>query len=108
MKKFDKDIYKERAEILKALAHPVRLGIVDFLSEGEKTVTELMKLLKQSQTNVSKHLSILKRVGIVDDFKEGLNRFYYLKIPCVSDFSVCTVKTLKTKFKLSKKLIKSK
>ncbi len=100
----EKQLYKQKADILKALAHPIRLAIIDILTEKEKTVEEIVHLLKERQSNVSKHLSILKKVGIVDDIKVGLNKIYYLKYGCISNFSFCVNETLKQKLKEQKKL----
>lgn len=102
----EKELYKQKADILKALAHPVRLAIVDVLIEKQQTVEEITKLLKERQSNISKHLSILKKTGIVDNKKVGLNRIYYLKYDCISKFSFCVNETLKQKLKEQKQLVR--
>ena len=88
--KINKKIYKARAEIAKALAHETRLEIIDILKEkGEKCVCELTEILEVSQSTVSKHLGVLKKAGIVDSEKEGLNVTYSLQTPCVKRFFNC-------------------
>jgi len=57
MNKKEQQLYNLKAEILKAIAHPIRLAIIDFLTDGEKTVNEITKWVNSSQSNVSKHLS---------------------------------------------------
>jgi len=71
----------------------------------KKSVEEITKILDEKQSTISKHLAVLKNVGIIDDKKVGLYRFYYLKLPCVLNFSLCVEQTLKEKIKLEKKLI---
>ena len=86
----NKKIYKARAEIAKALAHETRLEIIDILKEkGEKCVCELTEILDVSQSTVSKHLGVLKKAGIVESEKEGLNVTYSLNTPCVNKFFTC-------------------
>ena len=99
MNKTEKAIYKQRAEVLKAIAHPIRLAIIDLLAGGEKTVGLIVRRVGSTQSNVSKHLSLLKHCGIIDDRKIGLNRFYYLKIPCAKQFSICVIETVKARHK---------
>jgi len=81
--------YKTQAEILKALAHPTRLLIVDELSAGERCVCELTELVGHEMPTVSRHLSRLKFAGIIEDEKRGAQVFYRLKRRCVMDFFHC-------------------
>ena len=81
--------YKARAEIVKALAHPTRLMIVDRLAAGECCVCDLQALAGADISTVSKHLTVLKKAGIVADEKRGLWVFYRLCCPCLSDFFGC-------------------
>lgn len=87
--------YEARANIIKALAHPSRLFIVDELSKGERCVYELTEMIGADMSTVSKHLSILKNAGIVDDDKRGSMVFYCLKVPCVMDFLQCVESVMK-------------
>ncbi len=82
-------LFEERARIIKALAHPSRLYIVDRLSQGEQCVQELADLVGADISTVSKHLSILKNVDIVKDEKRGAKVFYTLHMPCVLNFFSC-------------------
>ena len=81
--------YKTKAQIIKALAHPTRLFIVEELSRGERCVCELAALVGSEMPTVSRHLAQLKHAGIVDDEKRGAQVFYRLVTPCVMNFFQC-------------------
>jgi ArsR family transcriptional regulator len=81
--------YKAKARILKALAHPTRLFIVDELSRGERCVCELTNMIGVEMPTVSRHLSQLKSIGILEDEKRGAQVFYRLRVPCVLNFFKC-------------------
>ncbi len=87
-------LFEARAEIVKALAHPTRLFIVDELSRGERCVCELRDEIGADMSTVSKHLSVLKNAGIVEDDKRGLQVFYRLRCPCVLRFFDCVENVL--------------
>ena len=74
---------KARAAVYKALGHPTRLFIVEELSHGERCVCELTAMVGADVSTVSKHLSVLKNVGLVEDEKRGAQVFYRLLVPCV-------------------------
>ena len=81
--------FEARARVLKALAHPSRLFMVDVLSHGERCVCELTALVGADMSTVSKHLSVLRSAGIVSDEKRGMQVYYRLKMPCVLRFFDC-------------------
>jgi len=91
--------YDARAKIIKAMAHPTRLFIVDQLFRKEHCVCELAAMIGADVSTVSKHLSILKSAGIVEDRKRGLQVWYSLKVPCVMNFFGCVESVLKTNAK---------
>ena len=78
-----------RSKILKAMAHPSRLFIIDELSKGERCVCELTGMIGADMSTISKHLSILKNAGLVQDEKCGTQVYYRLKMPCIVDFLNC-------------------
>lgn len=78
-----------QAEVLKALAHPIRLAIVQHLAPGEKCVCEIVEHTGTTQSNISKHLGILKKAGIIRDRKEGPSVYYRLVMPCAVSFFRC-------------------
>ena len=90
-----RDMYKQQARILKALANETRLMIIDRLSRGECQVGELVRLVGVDQSTVSKHLAVLRGVGVVDDDRRGNTVFYRLVTPCVVNFFACASKVLK-------------
>lgn len=97
--------FELRAKILKAMAHPTRLFIVDELSKGEKCVCELTEMIGVDMSTVSKHLSVLKNAGILQDEKRGLQVYYNLKISCVLNFFSCVESVLKSSAKEQMELV---
>jgi ArsR family transcriptional regulator len=87
---------EKRAEIVKAMAHPTRLFIIEELSRGRRCVCELTEMVGADTSTVSKHLSLLKRVGIIADEKEGLNVYYSLTVPCILNSFDCIDRTIRT------------
>ncbi len=82
--------YEARAQVIKALAHPSRLFIVDELSRtSQRCVCELTEMIGADMSTVSKHLSILKNAGLVEDEKRGNQVYYRLRVPCIMDFFQC-------------------
>ncbi len=65
-----------QSSILKAMAHPTRLSILQVLRQGERCVCEIAAELQLEQPNVSQHLSILKQQGLIQSRKRGLWVFY--------------------------------
>ena len=91
-----KDRFEIRARIIKAMAHPTRLFIVDELSRGERCVCELTEMIGADTSTVSKHLSLLKEAGILRDEKRGLQVYYTLRMPCVLNFFDCVERIMKS------------
>lgn len=81
------------SEMLKAIAHPIRLAIVQLLENNQrKSVTEIHETLKIEQAVASHHLSILKNKGVVSMDKEGKHCYYYLKHQRLAEIVVCVNK----------------
>ncbi len=78
-----------RAKVMKALAHPSRLFIVDELSRGERCVRDLTEMVGADVSTVSKHLALLKNAGVVIDARRGAQVFYRLRVPCILNFFGC-------------------
>ena len=81
--------YEARATVIRAMAHPSRLLIIDALSEGERCVSELTETVGADTSTVSKHLSVMKNAGIVADEKRGTMVYYRLRVPCILNFFGC-------------------
>lgn len=80
-------LFERIADRLKAMADPTRLKILHTLQRGEMCVTTILHEVGGSQANVSKHLSVLRRAGIVDCRREGVNAYY--RIVDATVFSIC-------------------
>lgn len=89
-----KEIYGARARVIKALAHPARLLVVDELAKGPMCVMDIRDKVGSDLSTVSKHLLVLKNAGVVADEKRGVQVFYRLHCPCVTDFFRCAESVL--------------
>ena len=78
-----KGVEERRAEFFAALACGTRLKILELLRTGEKCVTDIIPLLGVKQSVVSRHLGVLRRLGIVEARREGTRVFYRLATPLV-------------------------
>ncbi len=96
--------FEGRAHIVKALAHPTRLCIVDELSRQERCVCELTEMIGADTSTVSKHLTILKNAGLVKDDKRGTQVFYQLRCPCIGAFFGCIEAVMETNIREQIKL----
>ena len=79
----------QRAEVIKALAHPSRVLIAESLLEGERCVCELQEIVGADMSTVSKHLTVMRSAGLLVSEKRGLNIYYQLACPCFADFFRC-------------------
>lgn len=75
----------KRIELLRAIAHPVRVRILEELVKGVKCVSDFEEFLEISQPNVSQHLSLLRRYGVIDYYVDGRLKCYFLRDPIVPD-----------------------
>lgn len=75
----DAEILDEMAELLRAIAHPARLAIIELLQGGKQlSVSQIQKELKLTQTTASHHLIMLKNKDILDARRTGKSILYYL------------------------------
>ena len=98
--------FEARARILRAIAHPTRLFIVHELSQTQKCVCELTKMVGADISTVSKHLTVLRSAGIVQDEKRGSQVFYKLKMPCVLNFLSCVESVIESSAREQLDLVK--
>ena len=75
----------KRIEVLKTIAHPIRIKILEELTKGVKCVSDFEEFLEISQPNVSQHLTLLKHYGVIDYYVDGRLRCYFLKDPIIPD-----------------------
>ena len=83
--------FEARAQVMKALASPVRLRIVDELSRGDKCLCELQPLFAMNKSTLSRHLAALRQVGIVRERREGVRTYYRLATPCILNVFDCAM-----------------
>jgi len=95
------------AKIIKAMAHPSRLFIIEELSKHERCVGELTAMIGTDASTVSKHLSVLKNAGLVIDEKRANSIFYSLRCPCIMDFMGCLEDVLSANAKEHANILKS-
>lgn len=76
---FSEEQINSTSEILKSMAHPIRLKILCFLTDGEKTVGEIEKEFGSSISNISQHLTVLRKMDIIKRRKEANFMYYSVK-----------------------------
>lgn len=96
-----------RAEILKALAQPTRLKILEFLREGEKCVCEIYLAVNGEQSNISKHLSIMQKANLLSSRKDGIRVLFSVKYREVFDIMDLVNHLLRKYFKENVQLMRT-
>lgn len=95
-----------RYKLIKALAHPDRLAIVDLLAEkGETCVCDIAVAVGMSQPMASRYLGMLRESGLLESRKEGLMVFYRLSAPCLAGFFNCIDNVLRRQLETRQVLI---
>ena len=79
MKKIDDMVFKIKADFLKALAHPARLQVIEYLKDGEASVGKLVEALGIEQSSLSRHLATLRDLGVLSARQEKTNVYYNLQ-----------------------------
>ncbi len=97
--------FEARARIIKAMAHPTRLFVIEELSKGERCVQELTDMIDADVSTVSRHLSVLRQAGIVEDKKRGLQVWYTLRVPCILNFFGCVEDVLEANMKRARQVV---
>ena len=100
-------LYARKSEIVKAVAHPVRMAILDFLKDGEQCVCDIAEHVNNERSNVSKHLSVMVSAGVLESRKEGLKVIYKLKTPCVLEFFSCIARVIEQQVRESQQLLEA-
>ncbi|MFQ5798219.1 MAG: ArsR/SmtB family transcription factor [Bacteroidota bacterium] len=80
----NKALFQLHAEVCKTLANPKRLEILDLLRDGELNVSDLVSQMRVSKANVSQHLAVMRRAGIVGTRRDGANVYYRVSNPKVT------------------------
>lgn len=93
----DGRLARMKADVFKALGHPIRLAIAEALAPGPMCVRELADLIAAGRSNVSRHLAMMVAAGLLDSEKRGLMVFYSLRTPCVLNVLTCVDNVLREK-----------
>ncbi len=91
--------YEMQARVIRALAHPIRVAIVELLGKGEVCVCDIAQRVGAERSNVSRHLAVMLQADVVKTRKDGLQVFYSLRTPCVLNLLGCVSQTLKKTLK---------
>ena len=95
----EKHLYRLKANVIAAAGNPIRLAIIEFLRDGEQCVCDIADHVNAKRSNVSRHLGVLLKAGIVDQRKDGLRMMYTLKTPCILNFMKCVEGVLREQAK---------
>ena len=87
--------FQARARVMKALASPVRLMIVEELSRGERCLCELQPQFPMNKSTLSRHVAALRNVGIVSERREGVRTFLRLATPCILKAFDCAMEVIR-------------
>lgn len=99
-------VIKLTSDFFKALAHPVRLSILRILKDGERCVCEIIDELDIEQSNLSQHLGLMKKQGLLESRKDGQKVLYRIVYPSVLDVVTAAEKTLSEQISHSQGLLK--
>jgi DNA-binding transcriptional ArsR family regulator len=98
--------YELKAEIIQAAGHPIRLAIIEFLGKGEKCVCDIVEYVGAQRSNVSRHLSVMLKAGVLESRKEGLKVMYKLHTPCIVNFLACVDQALRERMRREAAILK--
>ncbi len=88
-------LHTAQADFFKALSHPARVQILELLRSGERCVCEIVPALNMEQSNVSRHLAVLKKEGLLGSRKEGLKVIYWSSDPQVYKIIDMCIETIR-------------
>lgn len=81
----EEQVIELKAEILKAMAQPTRLKILECLREGEKCICEIVPAINGEQSNISRHISVMQKSRLVTTRKDGVRVLVKVKDPKIFD-----------------------
>ncbi|MCC7409149.1 MAG: winged helix-turn-helix transcriptional regulator [Phycisphaeraceae bacterium] len=87
-------LYELQAQVISALAHPIRVAIADLLKDGEVCVCDIADRVGAERSNVSRHLAVMLGAGVLRTRKQGLQVFYSLRTPCILNFLSCATRAI--------------
>ncbi len=92
-------LYELKAEIIQAAGHPIRLAVIEFLGRGEQCVCDIVEHVGAQRSNVSRHLSVMVKAGVLESRKDGLKVLYKLRTPCIVNFLACVEQALRERMR---------
>ncbi len=100
-------LFQKQAEFNKAVGHPLRVAIVDFLKDGQQCVCDIADHVGAERSNISRHLAVMVNAGVLSYRKEGLKVMYSLRAPCVVDFLSCLRGVIRDQVKENDRLLRA-
>ena len=100
-------LYRLKADVIAAAGHPIRLAVIDFLKDGEQCVCDISEYVGAKRSNVSRHLGVLLKAGVVSQRKDGLKMMYALRTPCVLNFMKCVEGVLRENAREASKVLQN-
>ncbi len=91
-----KSYLEAKSRVLKALGHPTRLLIAEELGQSERCVCEFVDMTGVDYSTISRHLTVMKQAGLIEDEKRGKQVFYRLRVPCVLNFMECVEEVIRS------------
>jgi DNA-binding transcriptional ArsR family regulator len=107
LNKSEQLLFGRQAEVAKAISHPLRIAVVNFLKDGEQCVCDIAEHIGSERSNVSRHLSVMVNAGLLEYRKEGLKVIYRLKCTCIVDFFSCVSRVLKQQVQDNERLLRA-
>jgi ArsR family transcriptional regulator len=98
-------LYERQAGIAKAVAHPLRIAVIDFLKDGERCVCDIAEHVGSERSNISRHLAVMVHAGVLTCRKDGLKVFYIVKTPCIAQCLSCITRVVKQQARDNEKLL---
>jgi DNA-binding transcriptional ArsR family regulator len=100
-------LFEKQAAIAGAIAHPLRIAILDYLKDGPQCVCDIEEHVGSERSNVSRHLAMMVNAGVLEYRKQGLKVIYSLKCPCIMEFFSCVTGIIQQQAKDSGKLLQA-
>jgi ArsR family transcriptional regulator len=101
----EEKVLELKAEILKALAQPTRMKILECLRDGEKCICEIVPAINGEQSNISRHISLMQKSHLVTTRKDGVKVMVKVKDTEIFNILDRVSKILKDRFKEQEKLL---
>ena len=107
MKPSEWKLYKAKAEVIAAAGHPIRLAVLEYLRDGEQCVCDIAAHVDAERSNVSRHLAVMLKAGLVEQRKDGLKMIYSLRTPCILNFVACVEGVLRERARETREILGS-